>query len=156
MNRSHFIQSAAVAIAVCAIPAQAAAQAAAAQAQAQAPAQALAQARPAEAIQLTLADAVERAVEHNPDLAIVKLDTEADAARVGESRGAFIPVFSTQFARTRTVTPPTTSLVGGTGLDQEERAVNPRVPARSRRAWRPARERACRHVGCLTGSVLVG
>jgi outer membrane protein TolC len=130
MNRSHFIQSAAVAIAVCAIPAQAAAQAAAAQAPAAV--QAPAQARPTEAIQLTLADAVERAVEHNPDLAIVKLDTEADAARVGESRGAFIPVFSTQFARTRTVTPPTTALVGDAGLDERDwfssTGVRQRVP----------------------------
>jgi outer membrane protein TolC len=116
MNRSHFIQSAAVAIAVCAIPAQPAAQGAAAQGAAAA-AQAPAQSRPSETVHLALADAVERAVEHNPDLAIVKLDTEADAARVGETRGAFVPMFSTQVARTRTVTPPTSALVGDTGLD---------------------------------------
>ena len=36
-----------------------------------------------------------RAVENNPDLAIVRLGTEVEAARVGESRGAFMPVFST-------------------------------------------------------------
>ena len=44
---------------------------------------------------LTLDQAVLRAVEKNPDLAIVRLATEVEAARVGESRGAFTPVFST-------------------------------------------------------------
>jgi outer membrane protein TolC len=120
MNRSHFIQSAAVVIAVCAIPAQPAAQGAAAQV------------KPSETIHLTLADAVERAVEHNPDLAIVKLDTEADAARVGQTRGAFVPQFSTQFGRSRTVTPPTTALVGDSGLDVRDwfssTGVRQRVP----------------------------
>ena len=37
---------------------------------------------------LTLDDAVRRAVENNPDLAVVRLGTEVEAARVGESRGA--------------------------------------------------------------------
>ena len=44
---------------------------------------------------LTLDEAVRRAVENNPELAIVRLGTEVEAARVGESRGAFTPVFST-------------------------------------------------------------
>jgi len=35
---------------------------------------------------LTLDDAVRRAVEHNPDLAIVKLATEVEAAHVGRAR----------------------------------------------------------------------
>src|SRR5262245_21768587 len=34
-------------------------------------------------VPLTLADAVQRAVENNPDLAIVRLGTEVEAARVG-------------------------------------------------------------------------
>lgn len=84
------------------------------------PAPAIAQPRPAETVHLTLADAVQRAVEHNPDLTIVRLDTEADAARVGESRGAFRPVFSTVAARSRNVSPPTSALVGGTGLDVQD------------------------------------
>ena len=52
---------------------------------------------------LTLDEAVRRAVENNPDLAIVRLGTEVEAARVGESRGAFAPVFSTttRFALTQ-------------------------------------------------------
>lgn len=81
---------------------------------------AAAQTQGAETVHLTLADAVQRAVEHNPDLTIVRLDTEADAARVGESRGAFTPVFSTVAARSRNVSPPTSALVGGTGLDVQD------------------------------------
>ena len=71
-------------------------------------------------MQLTLADAVQRAVEHNPDLAIVRLGTEVEAARVGESRGAFAPVFSTTLGRSRNVTPPTNSLLGDRGVDVKD------------------------------------
>lgn len=91
-----------------------------------------AQAQAPGTIPLTLADAVRRAVEHNPDLAIVKLDTEAEAARVGESRGAFAPVFSTTAGRTRDVAPPTTALLGATGVDVKDwfssTGVRQRVP----------------------------
>jgi outer membrane protein TolC len=90
------------------------------------------QAQAPETIHLTLADAVQRAVEHNPDLAIVKLDTEAEAARVGESRGAFIPVFSTVAGHSRDVTPPTTTLLGPSGVDVHDwfssTGVRQRVP----------------------------
>jgi outer membrane protein len=72
---------------------------------------------PPDAIQLTLDEAVRRAVENNPDLAIVKLGTEVEAARVGESRGAFSPVFSTLLGRSSTVTPPSTFLLGDRGVD---------------------------------------
>jgi len=47
-----------------------------------------AQAEPGDRLALTLADAVQRAIEHNPDLSVVRLDTAVGAARVGESRGA--------------------------------------------------------------------
>lgn len=63
-------------------------------------------------LSLTLADAVQRALEHNPDLAIVRLDTGVEAARVGESRGAYRPIFSTTAGRTRDVTPPANALLG--------------------------------------------
>jgi outer membrane protein TolC len=66
----------------------------------------------AQTLQLTLDDAVRRAVENNPELAIVRLGTEVEAARVGESLGAYAPVFSTVFGRSSTETPPTTSLSG--------------------------------------------
>jgi len=68
-------------------------------------------------VELTLADAVRRAVEHNPELAIVRLDTDVEAARVGESRGAYAPVFSTLFGRSRNVTPSTNYLLGDAGVD---------------------------------------
>src|SRR5215472_8139586 len=71
-------------------------------------------------LELTLADAVQRAVERNPDLAVVRLDTEAQAARVGEARGAYAPVFSTVFGRSRNVTPPTNYLLGDTGVDVKD------------------------------------
>ena len=71
-------------------------------------------------LELTLADAVQRAVERNPDLAVVRLDTEAEAARVGEARGAYAPVFSTVFGRSRNVTPPTNYLLGDVGVDVKD------------------------------------
>jgi outer membrane protein len=73
-----------------------------------------------ETLQLTLADAVQRAVEHNPDLAIVRLGTEVEAARVGESKGAFTPVFSTTLGRSSNVTPPSNFLLGDRGVDTND------------------------------------
>lgn len=73
-----------------------------------------------ETVRLTLEDAVRRAVEHNPDLAIVRLGTEVEAARVGESRGAFVPVFSTQLGRSSSATPPANLLFGERGVDVDD------------------------------------
>jgi outer membrane protein len=73
-----------------------------------------------ETIELTLEDAVRRAIDHNPDLAIVQLGTEADAARVGQSRGAFAPVFSTTFGRSSDQIPPSNSLLGDRGIGTDE------------------------------------
>jgi outer membrane protein len=70
-----------------------------------------------ETIQLTLDEAVRRAVENNPDLAIVRLGTEVEAARVGESQGVFSPVFSTVLGRSSNVTPPSNVLLGDRGVD---------------------------------------
>ena len=73
--------------------------------------------RPAsETLQLTLEDAVRRAVEHNPDLAIVRLGREVESTRVAESLGAFVPTFSTTLGRTGDVTLPTNSLLGDRGI----------------------------------------
>src|SRR3989442_2320776 len=71
-------------------------------------------------LQLTLEDAVHRAVENNPDLAIVRLGTEVEAAHVGESKGAFSPVFSTILGRSSNVTPPSNFLVGDRGVDVKD------------------------------------
>jgi len=73
-----------------------------------------------ETLQLTLEEAVHRAVENNPDLAIVRLGTEVEAAHVGESKGAFTPVFSTIFGRSSSVTPPSNFLLGDRGVDTND------------------------------------
>ena len=78
---------------------------------------AAAQSDPRDVISLTLADAVQRAVEHNPDLAIVRIGTEIDAARVGETKGSYAPMFSTMFGRSSNVTPPSNFLLGEQGVD---------------------------------------
>jgi outer membrane protein len=88
-------------------------------------------ARP-DTLQLTLDEAVQRALEHNPDLAVVRLDTEAGAARVGEARGAYAPVLSSMAGRSRNVTPPATALTGGSGVFENDwfssTGVRQRVP----------------------------
>jgi len=66
---------------------------------------------------LSLDVAVRRAVENNPDLAIVRLGTAVEAARVGESRGAFAPVFSTTVGHSSNVNPPSNFLLGDGGVD---------------------------------------
>jgi outer membrane protein len=68
-------------------------------------------------VQLTLDDAVRRAVENNPDLAIVRLDTDVDAERVSQSRTAYTPVFSTTFGRSSTATPPSNLFLGDQGIN---------------------------------------
>ena len=57
------------------------------------------------AVALTLDEAGRRAVENNPDLAVVRPDTEADAARGLASRRALAPVVSPQGGRSR-ISPP--------------------------------------------------
>ena len=73
-----------------------------------------------ETLRLTLEDAVRRAVENNPDLAIVRLGTEVEAARVGESRSAFLPTFSTTLGRSSSVMPPANLLLGQRGVDVDD------------------------------------
>jgi outer membrane protein TolC len=73
-----------------------------------------------ETVRLTLEAAVRRAVENNPDLAIVRLGTEVDAARVGESRAAFTPVLTTELGRSSSATPPANLLLGEGGVDVDD------------------------------------
>ena len=70
-----------------------------------------------ETLSLTLDDAVRRALDRNPDLAVVRLETDAGAARVAQSRGAFTPLFSTVAGRSSTTAPPTSLLTGDRGLE---------------------------------------
>jgi outer membrane protein TolC len=87
---------------------------------------------PSDVLRLTLDEAVRRAVENNPDLAVVRLGTEVEAARVGESRGAFAPVLSTQFGRSSVATPPANLLLGERGVEINDwfssTGVRQRVP----------------------------
>jgi outer membrane protein len=71
-------------------------------------------------IGLTLEDAVRRAVDHNPDLAIVRLESEAQSARVAEARGAFVPLFSTRFGRSNTASAPSAFLSGVNGIQTRD------------------------------------
>ncbi len=66
----------------------------------------------AQTVTLTLDEAVRRAVEHNPDLAIVKLSTEVGAAQVGQSEGAYAPMLSATIGRSSNDLPPTNFLLG--------------------------------------------
>src|SRR5262245_8217241 len=69
---------------------------------------------------LTLDDAVRRAIEHNPDLAVVRLDMDADAARVVGARSAFEPVLSALVGRSASTVAPSNFLVGNGGIDSNE------------------------------------
>jgi len=71
-------------------------------------------------VRLTLNEAVQRAIDRNPDLAIVRLDTDVEAQRLSEARGAYAPVFSTAFGRSRNVTPPTNFFLGDAGVDEKD------------------------------------
>jgi outer membrane protein TolC len=71
-------------------------------------------------LQLTLEEAVRRSVENNPDLAIVRLDTQVDAARVNQAVAAFAPVFSSVIARSSVVAPPSNFLLGDRGIDTND------------------------------------
>ena len=74
----------------------------------------------AQTIELTLEDAVKRAVANNPDLAVVRLGIAVETERVNESKGAFTPLFSTVFGRSSVVTPPSNSLLGSQGVDVDD------------------------------------
>ena len=78
------------------------------------------EAKPVETVRLTLEEAVRRAIEHNPDLAIVRLATDVETARVGEAQGAFKPLLSSTFGRSSTATPPSNSLLGTQAIDTSE------------------------------------
>ncbi len=73
--------------------------------------------QPGGPLTLTLEKAVQRAIEHNPDLALVKLGTEVEAARVGETASAYTPVFSTVLGRSSSATPPSSLLLGENGVN---------------------------------------
>jgi outer membrane protein len=85
-----------------------------------APAAARPSAPDAPRLPLTLEDAVRRAVEHNPDLAIVRLGVDVDAARLSGSRSAFEPVFEAMGGRSGSATPSLSTLFGSDAISTGE------------------------------------
>lgn len=73
-----------------------------------------------ETLQLTVDEAVRRALEHNPDLAGVRDGTQVEAARVSEAASAYVPVFSTMIGSSSNVTPPSNFLLGERGVDTND------------------------------------
>lgn len=71
-------------------------------------------------IQLTVEDAVRRAVENNPELEIVRLETQVGAARVDVAQTAFSPIFSSVFGRSSSVVPPSSFLLGDRAVDTND------------------------------------
>ena len=61
-----------------------------------------------------------RAVDHNPDLTVVRLGVDVEASRVTGSRSAFEPVFLATFGRSSITTPPSNAFFGTTGIDTSE------------------------------------
>ena len=83
-----------------------------------------AQAAP-ETIKLTIDDAVRRAIEQNPDLAVVKLGTDVEAEHVSEAQSAYRPVFVSSFGRSNVAVPSANPLTGAEAFetsDETERA----------------------------------
>jgi outer membrane protein len=77
-------------------------------------------ASPVATIQLTLEDAIRRAKEYNPDLAVTRLATQAENARVDEALSAFVPMFSSIVGRSSNVSPPSNFLLGDRGIDSND------------------------------------
>jgi outer membrane protein TolC len=71
-------------------------------------------------VQLTLDEAVRRAIDNNPDLVVVRLGTEVETARVAQSRGAYAPLFSTTLGRSSLSTPPSSFLSGEQGVSLDD------------------------------------
>lgn len=87
----------------------------------------------AQALELTLEEAVRRAVENNPDLAIVRLGTDVESARILQAEGAYRPVFATTFGRSSNVTAPLGIVPGQEGLETSEWFSSAGVSQRLRR-----------------------
>jgi outer membrane protein len=86
-----------------------------------------------DSLQLTLNEAVRRAIDNNPDLATVRFGTQVESARVAESESAYTPVFSTVIGASSNLTPPSNFLLGERGVDTNDLFSSTGV--RQRLAW---------------------
>lgn len=84
-------------------------------------------------LQLTVDEAIRRAIEHNPDLAGVRYGTRIEAERVAQTQSAYAPVFSTAIGTSTNVTPPANSLFGERGVDTRDLFTSTGV--RQRMPW---------------------
>ena len=71
-------------------------------------------------LQLSLDEAVRRALDNNPDLAAVRLGSQVEVERVAESESAYVPVFSTVVGTSTSVAPPSNFLLGERGVDTRD------------------------------------
>ena len=69
------------------------------------------------ALALTIDEAVRRAIDHNPDLAVVRLGIDVETSRVSGSRSAFAPVFSSTIGWSSFAVAPESSLLGSTPIE---------------------------------------
>src|SRR5205807_10673062 len=72
------------------------------------------------ALQLTLDEAVRRAVDNNPDLAVLRLDAQVEAETVSEALSAYAPVCSTVLGHSSNTTAPSNFLLGDAGIDARD------------------------------------
>ena len=99
----------------------------------------------AQAIELSLEEAVRRAVDHNPDLAIVRLGTDVEDARIAQADSLYRPVFATTFGRSSNATAPLGIIPDSEGIATAEWFGIRRI--------QPATALGRRHVGRIVGRV---
>jgi len=92
-----------------------------------------AQAPVQQAIELSLEEAVRRAIDNNPDLAVVRLGTDVEAARVSEAESAYRPLFSTTVGRSQVAAAPFGFTNDETGVETSEWFSSAGVRQRLRR-----------------------
>lgn len=74
------------------------------------------QAAAPEALNLSLDGAVKLALENNLDIVVDRVEPQVSAARVAQAASAYAPAFASAFTRNSEVQPPTSFLVGGSGV----------------------------------------
>lgn len=71
-------------------------------------------------LELTLEEAVRRALENNPDVEIVRLDPDVRAGQVAQAESAFTPVATSVTGYVDTVTPPSSLFLGEAGVESNQ------------------------------------
>jgi HAE1 family hydrophobic/amphiphilic exporter-1 len=73
----------------------------------------------AETLRLTRDEAVRMALEHNPELAVVRYEPGASDARVAAAHAAFLPTFTSGVNRNSSATPPVNLFSGESGIQTD-------------------------------------